>query len=399
MKEYENEITLLNRLHYAVNLPVSLICDGSPVFSLPREIITASKVCEDDNLSFFSYESASEAQFVQTVAGENFIFLSLEENLFVSMGPFLVDSLPDSFITRLTRAGIVKLNQKSALTLYYRSLPVVSKQRFFYIGKLLESVFAADSASLQQNDSREMSVVFIQPDFYKQTIDYRAHQFRHSPYMMEQEISRAISSCDSQTAHRLLKEINSRPRARLAGTVLRSLKNSLICSCCFMTRAAISGGVSPDEAFTLSDTLIQRIENYTDMVSLLKFEDEMVDDFINAVERVKSNRYSHSVMQALSYIDSHLCEPISISDIAEAVFLSPNYLSGIFAHETGETIHSCIIRRRIEEASYFVRYSNDSLADIASFYQFSSQSHFVQSFKHIMGVTPGVYRHSYPHND
>ena len=35
----------------------------------------------------------------------------------------------------------------------------------------------------------------------------------------------------------------------------------MICSCSYMTRAAIDGGVNQDDAFTLSDSFINEIEN------------------------------------------------------------------------------------------------------------------------------------------
>ena len=79
-------------------------------------------------------------------------------------------------------------------------------------------------------------------------------------------------------------------------------------------------------------------------------------------------------------------------EIAEYAKVSTSYLSTLFKKETGETIHSFLIRRRVEDSAFFVRTSSEPIADIASFYQFSSQSHYVQCFRSIMGITPGAYR-------
>ena len=94
----------------------------------------------------------------------------------------------------------------------------------------------------------------------------------------------------------------------------------------------------------------------------------------------------------MQYIDLHLSDPLDIPDIASAVFHNANYLSGLFKRETGETIHQYILKKRIEEAAHFVRTSSDSIADIASFYQFCSQSHFVQCFRRQIGQTPSACR-------
>lgn len=392
MERYEREIELLRILHYALGLPVCLTADGRRFFSMPDEIRTAAQAGGNPKLSEYDPEEVRSAQYIRTEAGENYVLMVLPDGAVIAAGPFLVEKVPDSFLTELARSKRIRLRDKNSLHLHLDSLPMLSRQRYYYAGRLMEQLFLSGESNNILPAYSEETAAFIQPEYYRQARDYRTQQFRHSPYMVEQEICRMIACGDKQGAHRVLKEINSRPRARLAGSAIRSLKNSVICSCSFMTRAAISGGVAPDEAFTMSDTYIQLIENCTSMKSILSYEDDMVDGFTLAVSRVKNNRFSPAVRQALAFIDEHLCEPISVKDVAEAAYLSPNYLSSLFLQETGETVHSCIIRRRIEEAGFFVRNTTDPFAEIASFYQFSSQSHFVQTFKKVMGMTPGAYR-------
>jgi len=236
----------------------------------------------------------------------------------------------------------------------------------------------------------------IEDSYYSQTMDYRTRQFQHVPYAIELEVCRMIANGDTIGSQHILRDINRLPRAKLANTPVRSLKNSLICSCTFMARAAITGGVKPDEAFTLSDAFIQRIEAAPTTNHLADFEAEMIESFTTRVQAARGSQHSFSVRLVMEYIDAHLSEPITLADIAAAVYHNPNYLSGLFKRETGETIHNYIVRRRIEEAEYFVRHSSDPIADIAAFYQFCSQSHFVQCFRKIVGQTPGACRSQRP---
>ena len=393
MERYEKEIELLRILHYALDLPVCLTAEKRCVFSMPEKIRTAAQAGGSTELSNYDPDEVSSAQYIRTEGGENYIIMVLPDDAVIAAGPFLIEKVPDSFLTELARSKKIKLRDKNAMHQYFDSLPLLSKRRYYYAGRLMENLFLHETNESVPRAYGE-EAAFIQPEYVRQAKDYRTQQFLHSPYMVEQEICRMIAGGDKQGAHRVLKEINSRPRARLAGSAIRSLKNSVICSCSFMTRAAISGGVAPDEAFTLSDTYIQLIENCTSLKSILSYEEDMVDGFTLAVNRVKNSRFSPTIRQALAFIDEHLCEPINVKDVAEAAYLSPNYLSSLFIQETGETVHSCIIRRRIEEASVFVRNTTDPFAEIASFYQFSSQSHFVQTFKRIQGMTPGAYRKS-----
>jgi len=392
MDIFADEIELLRSFFYTAALPVRLFSEYEVFYSMPEKINTAADICKCALFAPVPSEETKGLQYIRSDAFENFIYLPLSSGNYIYAGPFLTEPVSGNLITELIREKKINFKYKTGLVEYYAALPVVSEQRYFYCGKLLEALFSAIDTDMAKGKAAQDEAIFINCEYYLQTNDYRMQQFSHSPYAVEQEICRTISNGDTLRAKSILGEINRRPRAKLAETAVRSLKNSIICSCTFMARAAITGGVSPDDAFTLSDTYIQRIEECSDINELLKFEDAMISGYTSAVNSVRKSRYSTAVYQALNYIDAHLCEPISVSRIANAVFLNPNYLSGIFSKETGETIHSCIIRRRIEEAAFYVRNSTESIAEIAAFYQFSSQSHFVQSFKRVMGVTPGIYR-------
>lgn len=414
MAQYRREIQVCRCFHYSAGLPVRLITGSRVMFSMPEKITTAVDVTGDESISselqlmvFESdteiHDSHSPVRYAANQVGENYIILHAAPELSVSVGPFLAEPATSSYITGLVRSGVLKLHDKAPMQEYLDSLPVLTSKQFYYLGKLLEMLFLPDGVSIpelsvsepaKKNDTeRDLSAGTQIPDsYFIRSQDYRSELFLHSPYMVEQEICHFISAGDTDGALRVLSEINSRPRAQLAKNTVRSLKNSMICSCAFMARAAISGGVSADEAFTLSDAYIQDIESANDIRRILAYETEMVKGYTAAVKSLAGKGLSRTVSQAIDYVNSHLCEELSVGMIADAVFLNPNYLSGLFAKETGETIHSFIIRRRIEEAGFFVRNTAESFADIASFYRFCSQSHFTRCFREIMGTTPGKYR-------
>lgn len=391
MKNFEKEILLIRDFYYSVDLPIELTVNGESLYSLPDKIVHASEIAENPEL-FPKFDNSEGVQYLQTDALENYVCCTLDNGARILIGPFLTQNPSQVFISELVRSGKVALKKKNALAAHLSSLPVISQQKYFHVGKLAESMFSASKSASSAADENAELTTFIIPEYYKQAQDYRLQQFLHSPYTIELEICNAISHGEKESARHILNEINMRPRARLAGTTLRSLKNSLICSCTFMARAAISGGVAPDDAFTLSDAFIQTIEKSQDAKALLNLEEQMVVEYSDLVNKLKGRKYSNYVNQAIIYIELHLCETITVEEVARSVYISPNYLSSIFQEETGETVHSFIVRRRIEESSFFVANSIDPIADIASFYKFCSQSHYVQSFKKIKGVTPGVYR-------
>lgn len=417
MQQFSREIHTCRCFFYSLGIPVVLRYKGSTIFRMPEDIKTAFSVTGDDSLSpeRFQSESSSDTadygrnpqvQYLVSPAEEHFIALNVGDGLSVYSGPFLTEPATPALISGLVRSGIIKMRNRTEIQDYFSSLPVISIRRFYYLGKLLELLFVSESVRTVDEESLPVhnaaivssaetvspSVRMIPDSYFIKAQDYKAQLFFHSPYMVEQEICHFISAGDTEGALQVLSEINSRPKAQLAGNAVRSTKNSMICSCTFMARAAIDGGVSPDEAFTLSDTYIQGIETCNDINRILNFEEEMVRGYTAAVKALATKGRHKTITQAIDYINSHLCEELTATLIAEAVFLNPNYLSGLFLKETGETLHSFIVRRRIEDASFFVRSTAEPFADIASFYRFCSQSHFTRCFKAIMGTTPGKYR-------
>lgn len=378
--------------HYATGIPVEMISCDQVIYSLPETIASAARITNDASLLPVPYPDDKSVQYLNTPAYESFFLLTTQDGSLLRAGPVLQNPIQPELLAPLIRAGLLPIRCKAELTAHYAACPVLDDRHLFYSGKLLETLFQSERSLSDLSEVTPDTGSPIEDGYYLQTFDYRTRQFQHVPYAIELEICRMIANGDTLSSQHILSDINRLPRAKLANTPIRSLKNSLICSCTFMARAAISGGVKPDEAFTLSDAYIQRIEAASTTEQLSGFEAEMIAGFTTRVQTARGSQHSSIVSQVMEYIDVHLSEPIQLSDIAASVYHNANYLTGLFKRETNETIHHYIIRRRIEEAEYFVRHSSDPIADIASFYQFCSQSHFIQCFRKQTGQTPSACR-------
>ncbi len=387
---------LMRTYYYATGLTIEWYENNEPRQALPADASCAGVLLLGGTrlsaLPPFTGEALC-AQYIGTRYHERFICLRLNERELLLAGPMLNEPMTETALLRLIRSEALPIWLKPALFEYYSSLPVADDNRYYYSGKLLEDLCssmepAAQNAAAPADDG-------IQKSYFENTYGYRMKQFQHPPYALEQEICRLIANGDKENSANILAEINAAPRALLAPDPVRSLKNSLIASCTFMTRAAISGGVSPDEAFTLSDTFIQRMENCATMEQLLPFEGEMIRVFTARVNQLCNAKYSQTVRQAMTYIENHLSEPMRLHEIAEHVYVNPHYLCGLFKKETGESLFSYIQRKRVEESKSFIRYSNSTFAEIAAFYQFCSQSHFGEAFKKYTQMTPGAYRNQF----
>lgn len=108
-------------------------------------------------------------------------------------------------------------------------------------------------------------------------------------------------------------------------------------------------------------------------------------------------RHIQNIKAAMDYIQSHLTEPLTLKEIADAADLSPTYFSAVFKQVNGITLWEYINKRRIELAmQIFDSKSSDSILDIAFKCGFNNTANFNKMFRKYTGRTPSEYRkHGY----
>lgn len=218
----------------------------------------------------------------------------------------------------------------------------------------------------------------------------------HNTYAQEQQVLRMVRKGDTQA---LREWIASAPAIRggmLASDQLRQVKNTFVVTATLVSRAAIQGGFSMEDAFSLSDAYIQRREllNALDRITNLQYH--MVLKFAERVERIRfGGKPTQLTVAVINYIQNHLSEPIRAEEMAKELFMSRPYLSAKFKEETGETLTDFILKEKTEEAKRLLRYSDKSSTAISSYLGFSSLGHFSQVFKKYTGRIPTEYREKY----
>lgn len=385
---------LQKQLHCALRLPVTVYKNGQKVDSLPVKITTVDQILKPDHPLIDLEKVSSQpfaAQFISSKFEEQFIYFAVNASESLLVGPFLMTEMTHGRISQLINRYKLPISHKNQLVEHYHFLTLLDQQQTYYIGKLMENTLPFLNLTNEKTNLAPIEKP-VPETYFENTCENRTRLFFHSPFFLEQKVCRCITEGKEQQAIEKLKQINNLNRATLAEEPIRSLKNSLIASCTLFTRAAINGGISPDDAFTLSDSYIQEIERTDSILVLNTLEEKMVRGFSSMIKTINLFRYSKTILYVIQYINDHITEKLAVPKLAELVYVHPNYLSSLFKKETGKSISDYIKSRRVEEAKYFIRYSSSSFADIAEFYRFSSQSHFIKVFKDCTGMTPGQYK-------
>lgn len=97
---------------------------------------------------------------------------------------------------------------------------------------------------------------------------------------------------------------------------------------------------------------------------------------------------------AIEYIEDNLDEDISIEKCAEIACCSSFYFQRIFSYIVGIGLAKYIKRRRMTQAGFLLKRTDDKIIDIALKYGYSSPSSFTRAFKEVHNITPSKARKS-----
>ena len=109
-----------------------------------------------------------------------------------------------------------------------------------------------------------------------------------------------------------------------------------------------------------------------------------------AAEEEPGSAYHSQVDEILSYINNHIGQPISLTDLAATFYISESYLCRIFKATTGTTINKYIIARRISIAKSYLA-EGISVTDVCARCGFNDYSNFLKSFTKSVGLSPKKY--------
>ena len=104
------------------------------------------------------------------------------------------------------------------------------------------------------------------------------------------------------------------------------------------------------------------------------------------------------VAPILDYVRDNLADPLSLDQIANQFYISKHYLCRIFKSATGFSVMEYIIYSRVLRARQLLQ-SGVSVQQAGEQSGFSDNSHFIRTFGHLTGVTPGRYAKEYQSSD
>lgn len=118
------------------------------------------------------------------------------------------------------------------------------------------------------------------------------------------------------------------------------------------------------------------------------FQKEEPADELLSVKKTQMKRLD----KAFSYIKEHYMEKITLEEVAQVAYMSPNYFSTYFKKVTGKNLRDYLIELRVQKAEELLKNSDKSVLEIAGACGFTNTSNFYRLYKKETGRSPGETR-------
>lgn len=228
------------------------------------------------------------------------------------------------------------------------------------------------------------------------------YEQKHNPYSQEMREQYSIEIGDPILLKKSIEEDYAGTLGTLSKDPVQNQRYIAVVVITLATRSAIRGGLSPEIAYSLSDSYVQKIDESNSLPHiehLMRAAEFQLANMVKEQKDLESMRPPKKenpyIEQCKDYIFSHLHNKLEVTDIAAHLCLNVNYLSELFHICEGITLKSYIRQEKTKLVKNLLTYSQYTYSEIATYLGYSSQSHLGKSFKQSTGYTPGEYRNKF----
>ena len=175
-------------------------------------------------------------------------------------------------------------------------------------------------------------------------------------------------------------------------TPKRTYEYNTVAAITLFCRAAIEGGAKADDAYDLGEVLIQQLEKTETAPEVQEIFQLAETMFARMVHNARAKNKPYQIEKCRTYIGENIFRKITVAEVADHVGLHPHYLSTLFAEHEGIALKDFIQREKVNAACYMLRFSDQSISEIALRFGYKSQSKFTEMFRKWQSMTPTEYR-------
>lgn len=185
----------------------------------------------------------------------------------------------------------------------------------------------------------------------------------------------------------------STEKRTLSENLLKNMKYHFVIAATAIAVACLDSGLGHDESYMISDIYSQKADKMRTYDDLQMLFEKMCFDYAERIQEVRKDKIiSLHIRKCINYIYEDFNADLSIRGLAGLTGLNESYLAKLFKKETGQTVKNYVTAAKMDTAQNLLKYSDLSIAMIATSLGYSSQSAFTYAFRKFTGMTPKKYR-------
>lgn len=138
--------------------------------------------------------------------------------------------------------------------------------------------------------------------------------------------------------------------------------------------------------------LQQSKDALSDLMSHKYLTDLIAQIFQDTFKHSSQTAIPEKFLEIRNYIEEHHTQKLTLDELAEHFFISKYHLLREYQRLFGTTVSNDLNMKRLSHAKNLLRFSPDSVENIALACGFQTSSYFIKVFKHYENLTPLEYR-------
>ena len=392
---------LLKRFFNYYRLPLSVIRrDGETIYCFPSEakLILPKTIMQQELFRYHNSHIEFQVPFLRNTPYDSFIaIMPLPKDDFLFIGPSFSRKFSVSRVNNIADEGLKKAE---ILDLYTatKNLP------------LIDEAYLTDALSLltlliNYKEVRPDEILRANKISVSQRTVFNAYDIIETEYngllLFEAQIASAIESGKETVLSHLWESFSASIKEEFI-EYMYAEHHLLIPLLSSARQAALSANAPKEEVLSVFHSAISQISSRGSLSVNLKTVERTT--FL-LCELVKKNKnvpfYTDLCIKCEEYIDNHLGEKITASDIASYCGIDRSLVFDIFRKNYNISFTDYIRELRMKQAGILLIHSNTSISEIAVSLGYGSSSYFSKVFSTLYGCNPLDYRrkHKYIRND
>jgi len=192
--------------------------------------------------------------------------------------------------------------------------------------------------------------------------------------------SASIALCDFFRILENNKDISMENRCNMIAILVNS-----ICRYLINMKNSQAEAINKSLAMLLKDFYGKYKGTLKEMLLNLQIEIHNIIEIINSNRDLRKNSLLHN---AVKFVKENISKDVSLQAVAEAGYISPNYLSFLFKENFNEGFKEFVIRLKMEKAQELLLTTDLNVKQVAYELGYADWRHFSRTFKKMSGKNP-----------